>query len=113
VDFAAAIRYLESAMRFGIEPSLDGIRALADAMGRPQDAFVSVQITGTTRLPVRMLTSSIEMTSSGLVIARTRLPLSSTRSGIRRWRTMKSRGSRPMALASGVICTTSATPMRI
>jgi len=47
VDFAAAIRYLESAMRFGIEPSLDGIRALADAMGRPQDAFVSVQITGT------------------------------------------------------------------
>jgi dihydrofolate synthase/folylpolyglutamate synthase len=34
-------------MRFGIEPSLDGIRALADAMERPQDAFVSVQITGT------------------------------------------------------------------
>jgi dihydrofolate synthase/folylpolyglutamate synthase len=47
MDYAAAIRELESALRFGIEPSLDGIRALTRTMGRPQDAFASVQITGT------------------------------------------------------------------
>ena len=60
-----------------------------------------------------MLTSSIEMTSSGLVIASTRLPLSSTRSGMRRWRTMKSRGSRPMAPGWGALAVRSTTPMRI
>lgn len=47
MDYAAAVRELESALKFGIEPSLDGIRALTDAMGRPQDAFASVQVTGT------------------------------------------------------------------
>jgi dihydrofolate synthase/folylpolyglutamate synthase len=47
VDFAAAIRELEAALKFGIEPSLDGIRALTEAMDRPQDAFASVQTTGT------------------------------------------------------------------
>jgi len=47
VDFAAAIRELEAALKFGIDPSLDGIRALTEAMGRPQDSFASVQTTGT------------------------------------------------------------------
>jgi dihydrofolate synthase/folylpolyglutamate synthase len=41
------MRELASAVRFGIEPSLEGTRALTDAMGRPQDSFVSVQVTGT------------------------------------------------------------------
>ena len=35
------------ALRFGINPSLDGIRALTDALGRPQDACACVQVTGT------------------------------------------------------------------
>lgn len=47
MEYAAAIGALESALRFGIDPSLDGIRAIAEAMGRPQDAFASVQVTGT------------------------------------------------------------------
>jgi dihydrofolate synthase/folylpolyglutamate synthase len=41
------MRELASATKFGIEPSLEGTRALTDAMGRPEDSFVSVQITGT------------------------------------------------------------------
>ena len=73
----------------------------------------SVQITGTTRFLVRMPTSSMEMTSSGLVMASTRPPLSSIRSGMSRRRMMKSRGSRPMAPASGTFWARSATPMRI
>lgn len=47
MDYAAAMRELESALRFGIEPSLDGICALTDVLGRAQDAFASVQVTGT------------------------------------------------------------------
>ncbi len=47
MDYAAAIGALEAALKFGIDPSLDGIRALTEAMGRPQDAFASVQVTGT------------------------------------------------------------------
>lgn len=47
MDYPAAIRELEAALKFGIDPSLDGIRALTDAMGRPQDAFACVQTTGT------------------------------------------------------------------
>jgi dihydrofolate synthase/folylpolyglutamate synthase len=47
VDFAAAIRELEAALKFGIDPSLAGIRTLTEAMGRPQDSLASVQTTGT------------------------------------------------------------------
>jgi dihydrofolate synthase/folylpolyglutamate synthase len=47
VDFKQTRRALEKALQFGVNPSLDGIRALTFAMGRPQDAFASVQITGT------------------------------------------------------------------
>ena len=44
------------------------------------------------RLPVRSAASSTAITSRGSVMARTRLPRSSTRSGRTRWRMMKSRG---------------------
>jgi len=47
VDYPGAIAALEQALRFGIHPSLEGIRALTDALGRPQDAFAVVQVTGT------------------------------------------------------------------
>ncbi|HEY5431831.1 MAG TPA: bifunctional folylpolyglutamate synthase/dihydrofolate synthase, partial [Coriobacteriia bacterium] len=47
MDYATAIETLEAALKFGINPSLDGIRALSDALGRPQDAFACVQVTGT------------------------------------------------------------------
>jgi dihydrofolate synthase/folylpolyglutamate synthase len=47
MDYPHAIAALTGALRFGVHPSLDGIRALTDAMGRPQDSFASVQITGT------------------------------------------------------------------
>lgn len=47
MDYAEAVAALEGALKFGVHPSLDGIRALTDAMGRPQDSFASVQVTGT------------------------------------------------------------------
>ena len=46
-DFDEAVAYLKSALKFGIEPSLDGIRMLTDALGAPQRSFASVQVTGT------------------------------------------------------------------
>ncbi len=45
--FADAVTALEGATKFGINPSLDGIEALCEAMGRPQDALSFVQVTGT------------------------------------------------------------------
>lgn len=47
MDFVATTSALEGSLKFGIHPSLEGIRALTFAMGRPQDAFASVQVTGT------------------------------------------------------------------
>ena len=73
----------------------------------------SVQMTGTTRFLVRMPISSMEMTSSGLVMATTRLPLSSRLSGMSLRRTMKSRGRSPRAPGWGVVCARSTTPMCI
>ena len=45
--YADATGRLQGALTFGINPSLDGIRALTDALGRPQSAFRSIQVTGT------------------------------------------------------------------
>lgn len=47
MDFAEVVQALEHVLRFGINPSLEGIRALTDELGRPQDSFESVQVTGT------------------------------------------------------------------
>ena len=85
------------------------LKWMATASSKP----LSVQMTGTTRRLVRMLTSSMAMTSSGLVMARCSAPSSSTRSGMSLWRTMKSRDSRLMAAGSGDISDRSATPMCI
>ncbi len=54
---------LRGALTFGIHPSLDGIKALSVALGRPDDAFASIQITGTngktsvTRMTAALLTA--------------------------------------------------------
>lgn len=47
MDYAEAIAALESAVGFGVHPSLDGIRTLTGALGDPQTAFAVVQVTGT------------------------------------------------------------------
>jgi dihydrofolate synthase/folylpolyglutamate synthase len=47
LTYAEAVTELEHAMTFGVHPSLDGIRLLTDQLGRPQDTFRSVQVTGT------------------------------------------------------------------
>ena len=63
MDFKTTKAALESTLQFGIHPSLDGIRALTFSMGRPQDSFASVQVTGTngksstTRLIAAMVTA--------------------------------------------------------
>jgi dihydrofolate synthase/folylpolyglutamate synthase len=46
-DYDEALTALQRALQFGMNPSLAGITALADQMGRPQDSFAAVQITGT------------------------------------------------------------------
>ncbi len=47
LTFDEATRALARAMQFGIHPSLDGIRELTEALGRPQDSFRALQVTGT------------------------------------------------------------------
>lgn len=58
--WAEAESALSRALRFGINPSLDGIRKLTEALGRPQDTFASVQVTGTNgKSSVVRMTSAI------------------------------------------------------
>ena len=45
--YSEALTALRRALVFGINPSLDGITELTQELGRPQDSFASVQITGT------------------------------------------------------------------
>lgn len=47
MTFPEAVDVLGRALRFGINPTLEGTVELLDALGRPHDAFASVQITGT------------------------------------------------------------------
>jgi dihydrofolate synthase/folylpolyglutamate synthase len=47
VRYDEAITLLDGAARFGMNPTLEGVRDLCAALGDPQDAFASVQITGT------------------------------------------------------------------
>lgn len=47
LGYTEALDVLRAALTFGIHPSLDAITAMTEELGRPQDAFVSVQITGT------------------------------------------------------------------
>jgi len=47
MTFDEALAALKRATVFGINPSLEGVTELADALGRPQDTFAAVQITGT------------------------------------------------------------------
>jgi len=42
-----ALAALNDAERFGVNPSLDTIAALCEALGRPQDSFTSIQVAGT------------------------------------------------------------------
>jgi dihydrofolate synthase/folylpolyglutamate synthase len=57
---ADATAALSEALRFGIHPSLDGIQALTEALGRPQDGFAVVQVTGTNgKTSVARMTAAI------------------------------------------------------
>jgi dihydrofolate synthase/folylpolyglutamate synthase len=47
ITYDDALAQLSRALVFGINPSLDGVTALCAELGDPQDAFESVQITGT------------------------------------------------------------------
>ncbi|MDH4139769.1 MAG: Mur ligase family protein [Coriobacteriia bacterium] len=46
-SYERAVSTLVEALKFGIHPSLDGIRVLLEALGRPQDAYSCVQVAGT------------------------------------------------------------------
>lgn len=47
MSYSEAVGALEGALVFGIHPSLGGITELAESMGRPQDSFGAIQVTGT------------------------------------------------------------------
>ena len=47
LTYAQALEVLKAAERFGIHPSLEGISVLVDALGRPQDSYGCIQVTGT------------------------------------------------------------------
>lgn len=47
LTYAQALEVLKTAERFGIHPSLEGIGVLADTLGRPQDSYACIQVTGT------------------------------------------------------------------
>ncbi len=47
MSYDDALAALQRALSFGMNPSLDGITALCEALGRPQDRFAVVQVTGT------------------------------------------------------------------
>lgn len=47
LTYERAIARLGAALRFGINPSLEGIRALTQALGSPQQSFRCIQVTGT------------------------------------------------------------------
>ena len=45
--YEGALKILKGALTFGIHPSLDGIKAICEGMGRPQDRYHCIQIAGT------------------------------------------------------------------
>ncbi|MGV8083096.1 MAG: bifunctional folylpolyglutamate synthase/dihydrofolate synthase [Coriobacteriia bacterium] len=47
LSYADAMAALKRALVFGVNPSLEGVTDLVEELGRPQDRFRSVQITGT------------------------------------------------------------------
>lgn len=47
MKYSEAVDYLDSKVVLGVKPSLDRIRALCELMGDPQDAYDSIQVTGT------------------------------------------------------------------
>ena len=68
--FVEAVLALDGALRFGINPSLDGIRALCAELGDPQLSYRCVQVTGTngkssvTRMVAAILTAHGERTGA-------------------------------------------------
>lgn len=70
MTYGQAVGHLESALTFGIHPSLEGIRAITRQLDLPQDSYSSVQITGTngktsvTRLTAALLSAHGQRTGS-------------------------------------------------
>jgi dihydrofolate synthase / folylpolyglutamate synthase len=68
MTFDEAMATLRRATVFGINPSLEGVTELVEALGRPQDTFASVQITGTngktstSRIAAALLTAEGRLT---------------------------------------------------
>jgi len=66
LTYAGAVAALERALRFGIHPSLDGIRSLTEIMGHPEEAYSCLQVTGTNgKTSVTRLVAAI-VTAHGL-----------------------------------------------
>jgi dihydrofolate synthase/folylpolyglutamate synthase len=60
LSYDEAVEVLAGALKFGIDPSLEGITAMTAAMDDPQRAFASIQVTGTNgKTSVTRLTSAL------------------------------------------------------
>jgi dihydrofolate synthase/folylpolyglutamate synthase len=47
MTYAEALEALGQALRFGVNPTVEGVGELLEELGRPQDRFAAIQITGT------------------------------------------------------------------
>jgi dihydrofolate synthase/folylpolyglutamate synthase len=63
LTYEQAFARLGQALRFGINPSLEGIRVLTEALGTPQKSFRCIQVTGTNGK-----TSVVRMISAALAV---------------------------------------------
>jgi dihydrofolate synthase/folylpolyglutamate synthase len=60
MDFRAAQAYLDARIGLGIHPGTERVVALTDALGRPQDSFRSIAVSGTNgKFSVAAMTSAI------------------------------------------------------
>ncbi|MGN0038762.1 MAG: bifunctional folylpolyglutamate synthase/dihydrofolate synthase [Coriobacteriales bacterium] len=47
MEYREALEALESALKFGIDPSLEPIRRMCETLGNPQESYLCVQVAGT------------------------------------------------------------------
>ena len=66
MNFAEAISYIEGALKFGINPGLEKIRAICERLDNPQLKYPTIQITGTNGKTSTTWMSRTLLTTSGL-----------------------------------------------
>jgi dihydrofolate synthase/folylpolyglutamate synthase len=68
VSYEDAIDFLESRIRFGIRPGTERVRALTDELGRPQDSYPVLHISGTNAKFSVLAIATAVLTELGMTI---------------------------------------------